>query len=325
MILAAGAAPSAPLPLPAGPAAWDLANPAGGPVLAMATSMAGVPGVRVVDGPEAMAPRPDGAAMAVGSRSAVSVALAGQQPAAVLWQAQASAEPMEVRLRSWSFAPPENDTATWGVRDGSIAGLRAQAFDLPAGAKRLRLALGTDTVAALGEGTGVQSVHWAGGVAFEETIETSAGRLTLLHVAPGEDRYGLEILPTDASEPASILQPQAPVERALSRAGSMRLALRATGTEPGLSAHVRGAADEAVFVGADGHVATGLDLGGSGPGTLWVHHGPGRVLAWLDRPGQEELALWGGLQAPAAAEVATPATVPLSGAIQALGSPPRVP
>jgi hypothetical protein len=325
LVLGPGQAPSAPLPLPRGaPAVWDLAAPGQGPVLAVATAMIGAPGVRVADGADALGP-PSGRAMAAAPRSAVSVALRAEQPAAVLWPAEDTSEPMEVRLQTFSFSAPTPTRAAWGVLDGTLHGVEAASFDLPAGPKRLRLTLGGASVGVLGEGTTVQSVHWSAGRPFEETVETSAPRLTLLHSAAGDERYSLEVLPVDASERAATLGGQETYEKSLLRAGTLRIAVQAAGTGPGLQLHARGSARGAVFVGADGRVEEGLDLPLNGAGTLLLRHDPGLVLAWMDRPGQEGQALWGQSQVVKSTDVSVPATVPLSGTVQALRFTPTHP
>src|SRR5204863_64961 len=52
---------------------------------------------------------------------------------------------------------------------------------------------------------------------------------------------------------------------------------------------------------------------------LLVRHGPGFVLAWVDRRGEEAFDLWGGAALPEGTEVTLPAAVvPLAGTMQAL-------
>jgi hypothetical protein len=319
LTLEATGAPSAPLLLPSrGTAVWDLDGSRGGPVLVVASSMVRIPGLRVADGEESPAPAPDARGLAPGRGSAAAVVLRARRPVAALWPAQDRAEPMEVRLRSFSFDPPEIRPASWGVWDGSLAGVRAQSYQLPSGPKRLRLALGGATVAVLSEADLVKTVHWAGGQPFEETVETDATRLTLLHSGTAEERHSFEVLPVDSGRGAATLEEKTPFERPQWRAGTLRVAVQAPAAEPGFALHVRGAAREAVFLGADGRVAEGPDLEIRGPGTLLLRHEPGRVLAWLDRPGQEGLGLWGQAQTPKTSDVSVPATVALEGAVHAL-------
>src|SRR5947208_2247763 len=80
------------------PAQLDVANPTGDAVLVVATSLAGQPGV-VLAAPGAPAsPRAAVQGMAVGPHSAVSVALSGKRPTAVVW----TASPSLVTVHEWS-------------------------------------------------------------------------------------------------------------------------------------------------------------------------------------------------------------------------------
>jgi len=227
-----------------------------GPVLAMVTALAGQPAVRVVDaaatdaqpagsagsaGRAGRAGTPDtagaragaraGAAamLAIGPRSAVSVALAPRQPSAEVWDADpvpsgAAAAP-EVRLGQISFSPPRPEIATWGVTGGSVSGLEARQFELPPGAKKIRLSLGPALVAVLSDGDTATSTHWQGGLAFEELLDGGATRLTLLHTASGSDPFTFELLPRAAGEEELVLPFATPFVRTFDRAGTLRLRL----------------------------------------------------------------------------------------------------
>src|SRR5206468_2899908 len=126
--------------------------------------------------------------------------------------------------------------------------------------------------------------------------------------------------------PDAALAPGVPYEHADLRAGTVRLAVApavASDAERPLALHVRGAGADAVLVGGDGRVARGTDLAlGKEGGTLLVRHGPGFVLAWVDRRGEEAFDLWGGAALPEGTEVTLPAAVvPLAGTMQTLRVP----
>ncbi|HXO29360.1 MAG TPA: hypothetical protein VOA80_18570 [Thermoanaerobaculia bacterium] len=226
---------------------------AGGPVLAMVTALAGQPAVQVVDAAATGAPSAGragragragiagaagalagagaGAAamLAIGPRSAVSVALSPRQPSAEVWDADpgpsgAAAAP-EVRLAQLSFSPPRPETATWGVTGGSVSGLEARQFELPPGAKKIRLSLGPALVAVLSDGDTATSTHWQGGLPFEELLDGGATRLTLLHTASGSDPFTFELLPRAAGEEELVLPSATPFVRSFDRAGTLRLRL----------------------------------------------------------------------------------------------------
>src|SRR6202040_1283586 len=226
---------------------------AAGPVLAMVTALAGQPAVRVVDA-AATGAQPAGSAgsagsadragtagaragaragaaamLAIGPRSAVSVALSPRQPSAEVWDADpgssGGAAAPEVRLGQLSFSPPRPETATWGVTGGSVSGLEARQFELPPGAKKIRLSLGPALVAVLSDGDTATSTHWQGGLPFEELLDGSATRLTLLHTASGSDPFSFELLPRAAGEEELVLPSATPFVRTFDRAGTLRLRL----------------------------------------------------------------------------------------------------
>jgi hypothetical protein len=308
---------------PRRPVDCDLAAGKGGPMLVTAHSVSGQPGVSIVSGAAAAAP--DIRGMAAGTRAAVAVALSGGRAARV-WAAERESEGLEVRLSQVGFAAPAREKADWGALSGSLSGITARAFDLPAGWKRVRLALPEGTVAALGNGDEVVSVHWAGDERFEETVDGPTSRLTLLHTREGEDRFAVEMLPLEASAATAPLSPGTPFERAMDRAGCVRLSVPAAPGGRPLALHVRGSSGEPLFISSDGMVARGNDIdAGSGGGTLVVPHAPGALLAWLDRPDAPGEGLWGDAKAPAARDVKIPAVVPLEGTAQVLRLSPSGP
>ncbi len=354
-----GAAAGTQLPVPDGTAVTvDLGDAKDGPVLALATSPSGQPGVRVGesggDSGASGALGTTATAMAVGSRTAVSVSLAPRHPVARVWLASSgsagslgdtgNAGITEMRLAQLHFPAPTPEIAAkaaWGVLDGRLDGITARRLDLPAGAKKLRLALGEATVAVLSQGDTVVSTHWQGGAPFEELLDAggsngAADRLTLLHLRPGADPYTVELLPRAASEETLALVAGAPFERSLDRAGTLRIALPVPSGGAAATLHVRGvdladptARVEGIVLGSDGSVSRGTDLPAGSGGVVLVKHGPGLLLAWLGGPDDETAALWPNTEGsrPTPVRVAPPASVPLSGRFAELsltGSAPRV-
>jgi hypothetical protein len=358
-----GAAAGIQFPVPDGTAVTvDLGDAKDGPVLALATSPSGQPGVRVGEsgadsGATGTSAGITATAMAVGPRTAVSVSLVPRHPVARVWLASAgsaasfgdtgNAGITELRLAQLHFPAPTPEIAAkadWGVLDGRLDGISARRLDLPAGPRKLRLALGEATVAVLSQGDTVVSTHWQGGAPFEELLDAggsqgAADRLTLLHLRPGSDPYTVELLPRAASEETLAFVPGAPFERSLDRAGTLRIALPETTGGTAATLHVRGvdladptARVEATLLGRDGSVSRGTDLPAGSGGVVLVKHGPGLLLAWLGGPDDETAALWPAAAAtegsrPAPVQVAPPASVPLSGRFAELrltGSGPRV-
>jgi hypothetical protein len=311
----------------------DAGKDAGGPVLALATAPFGQPGVQVGES----AAEPDATRMAVGPRTAISVALAPRRPVARVWQAHggnigdiAEGGTEEMRLAQLRFPAAVVARVDWGISGGQLDGIAARRLDLPAGPRKLRLALGEATVAVLSKGDAVLSTHWQGGTPFEELLDSpddgTADRLTLLHTRPGADPYTVELLPRtmpEKPEEALALGPDAPFERALDRAGTLRIAVpEGPGGKAAATLHVRGVDSEVVLFGRDGSVARGADLSAGRGGVALVRHGPGLLLAWLSGPPSENAetpeapessALWPAGPRPAPVRVQPPASVSLSG------------
>ncbi len=234
------------LPAPAADASCDLdGKRSAGPLLVMASALAGQPAVQVAER-DAAAPRRTATTLAVTPRAAVAVALAPHQPVLKVWDAGASSASaagsgaardansgktaaLQVRVAQLGFAAPVEEPAAWGTSTGSLAGIAARRYALPAGPKRIRLSLGDSQVAVLAAGDTVLSTHWQGGQPFEEVLDDDAGSLTLLHTAAGSDPFTIEILPRPATLPELALDAAAPFVRTFDRAGTVRLRLPAGG------------------------------------------------------------------------------------------------
>ena len=290
-------------------ASADLAA-ARGPVLVRATTNAGQPGVGVS---EADTPA-RGTLMAVAPGAAVAATLSARRPRAAVWSASRRPRPRpRSGSRRWAFDAPARETAAAGRWDGAISGTRARAAALGDGPKRVHVALSEGLVAVLSKGDAVESVHWGGGPALAETVETSADRATVLHTGEDEGRFSLELLPL-ASGVQAALAPGAPYEDVHIVAGQVRLALAPSAA--GRRIHVRGAEAAPTLIGADGSVSRGADLtAGPRGGTLVIPHGPGLLLAWAEGDGSEASGPWPTGAASAATPAAPPASVMLSGPV----------
>ncbi len=182
------------------PAVCDLANPAGGPVLALVASPSGQPGVGLIESRNASTATSDTHGMAAGTWSAAAVALNPAQPVAVVWSAGNHGEPIPARLQQLGFAAPPHEPLRVGRMGRGGERREGRAFDLPAGPKRLRLALQPNTVLVLSDGERISSVHWQGDEPFEETVEGNADRMTILHTRSGEDHVHVDLLPLSTTD-----------------------------------------------------------------------------------------------------------------------------
>jgi hypothetical protein len=297
------------VPLPErAPLLCDVGATAGGPLLLLARSLAGQPGFD----PLGLTPGP-AARMAVGPGATVAVRLSGAAGPARLWRA--TPEAAEARVLVRAFSPPRPDGRMAGAVDGALDAGGAMSVELPGGALLVRLTLDPPLVAVLSRGDDVGSVHWGGGAALAEAVETTADRLTLLHAGePGAPpaRYVVEALAA-AEGGTALVAPGSPVEQATDRTGRLRLAVAPL---PGGGVlHVRGASEDAVLVDDLGRVRRGhdLELLPDRGGVLSVPHRPGLLLAWSAPTGAEAEGPWPEAASAAPRAVAPPATLALSG------------
>jgi hypothetical protein len=319
-------------PLPQEGAVLDLGETGDGPLVALATAPSGQPGVGIGERGE---PGPASAlTMAVGTGSALAVALDPRRPVARVWAAETGeARAEEVRL-AWQRLPkPAEGTLSWGVRDGHLEGMTARRLTLPDGPRMLRLALGEGMAAVLSRGNEVLATSWQGGAPFQELLrdDGAATHLTVLHLRDGSDPFSVELLPSAAGEADLSLRTGEPVERLLDRAGVLRLGIPVSAAAPNMSRtlHVRGAGAEAVVLSRHGGVARGTDLPLPDGGTVLVRHGTGLFLAWVDQVSEGSVisGLWPIHLDLLSAIVEPPSRQPLSGPLSYFairGSGPRV-
>ena len=284
-------------------------------VVALVTSMSGQPGVRIVDRRQAAESIPGRVAMAIARHGAVAVALGIREAAVAVWQAEPEVEPLEARLHQFSFRERQVESAPFGNLSGTVAGQDCLVYRLPPGPKRLNLALGEGMVAVFATAEGIESVHWAGGRAVAESLDTTATRMVLARAGNAEGSFSINVLPPAPDVFALTVGTDHPFESAETTTGTLRLTvppLDSPADHP-YTVHIRGAS-EAVFLGADGRIRRGPDMtiGGTG-GSLLLRHEPGHVLCWLDRPGGLAEALWGLVANLTATTVDPPVVLALHG------------
>lgn len=299
-----------PILLTQSPAVVDLVSPELGPVVVIARSTSGQPGVAVVESEAASEARAN--RMAVASQSAVTVALNSDHPSVQAWQADAG-DPIDAELRHLSYAPPQSLTAEWGSLQTEQRNISAITFDLPQGHKILRLALGENTVAAVVDGGQLQSVHWMGGTAFLETLHTDAPRLLLLHTTVGVDHSAFDVLP-DLAGHVMTLSASQPFEQVMEDAGVVRIPCSAP--EAPAMLRIRGAAKEAWFISNSGLIQRGTNVSLATAGTLIISYEPGLLLGWMESDGHP--GLWDAADADTFESVTLPSSLTLHGNSQSL-------
>jgi hypothetical protein len=290
----------------------DLASEAQGPVLLMASSRIGRPAVELIEQGSNEQVNTD--RLVVGEHGSLSVSLHPKNPVARFWAASPAAEPFEVRLMQIGFPASIPISGKEGL-NGAIEGKKARVYELLKGKKRIGLSLGEALVAVLLKGDAVASVHWAEGNAFTETLETDAERLLVLHTREGEDHFAIEQVPLTNALFASPLAIGEPFERVMQSSGRLRLSIAAgkTPQDRQRTLHVRGG-HNTVFTDKAGMVVAGNDMEiGEQGGMLVVEHGPGTLLSWLDRPGEEAVDLWAANDKPDRTTITLPALLPLEG------------
>jgi hypothetical protein len=317
-------------------------------VAVLATSSSGQPGVRIADTEDAASLEPTGGSMAVSPGSAFAVGFVSAGSVAIIWSADRPDRPMDVRLETFEFQAISGEALSLGSLRGALVGGESRTLTLPPGCKRVLLALSDSTAGVVSRGNAIESVHWAAGEPFEETLETDAPTLTLLHVGKAGGRYAVDLLPVAAGDTINVVRAGRPFERRCDSAGRLRVpVLLPTGTAAS-ALHVRtapstsagsAALESPTFIGRDGTVRRGTDLaalgsgvgfgagigGGIGDGmgagiggTLVLPHGPGYVLVYLDAPGAEARDLWPSTEGTQAQPVTPPAILSLHGTSQML-------
>ena len=255
--------------------------------------------------------------LGIAEDSSVTVALSAQ--ALRLWRPDKTGQNMSLKLRQYNFRLGAAQTLSMGIHGGEIKGIHALDFHLPGAAKQIRLVLPPRTAAVLLTGQKISSVHWAGQTAVYESVQSNAQRLLLLHADTTLHRFSVEIMPQNSAV-ARVLQPGTIFQQVHAVAGMMRLSVQLplqTSQVAGLKLHVRGA-NRAWFLSQEGQLRSGTDWDNATSGSLWIQHGSGPVVAWLEGEGLGEdhwRKQWNNL---AVTPVEIPGHVDLQGSIQGL-------
>jgi hypothetical protein len=275
-----------------------------GSQLWLADSRVGQPGLVLLAGIT-----PPDARRSAPSTGTVAVVVPEAHARAALRLERADGEPgaLPSTLRRIRFGPAKAGQVSWGLTDLALAAGGALEVALPTGNKRLRLALPAGTAAALLEGGAVARTLWSGGTPLAETLDSDAEQLLVqnTHTEPGV--FSILCAAADRGLPLTLTR-RALFHTWQGTAGTLRLELTPGGPDPAL-VHLAGAATDALLLQQDGTWRRGQRLTVTADATLLVTHGPGLVVAWLDRAdGQAWPAV--GLLPPLDAVAAT---LPLTG------------
>ncbi len=294
----------------------DVERDQAGPVLVTARSVEGQPLLRLEDRAAPSATQDAIGGADLGDRAAVAVALGAQAPRAL---ASSQGSP-ELRLQATSFLEPLTEPSPGSQLDEPLPAGAARAWALPGGPLRLQIALSEGLVAVLEGAEGQLATAWAQGAPRAVELRGPATRLVVLNPTdkPGRISAGLD-------QGAAALGPSEdqPLERRTLRAGSFRIPIAPL--PAGARLHLRGAATQGVISAPEG-VQRGLDLELPATGaTVEVHHEPGLVLAWVDRPDTQGAGLWGATSTPWTVQPELPSQLEIEGPTASLSFSPEAP
>jgi len=248
-----------------------------GPLLLVAESRSGVPGVQLGESADYLN---KGVTQATSLSSTIAVSLEAVARAHV-WNAGANddnqSDFFEVSLSQTSFKSSAAVTLELGRNPISLAAKQAKTFTLPAGDKLLQLVLPANTAAIFSTGGQVLSTHWSGDDVLNEWVDSAASQLTLLHrsneAAVAQLEVSKQVAPS-ALKLGDILQ------KRFASSGVTRIEV----VKPETGAyrlHVRGDV-QALLQQNDGAILQGNNIAISDSGSLVLRHQPGLVLAWLE-------------------------------------------
>ncbi len=218
--------------------------------------------------------------------AAVTVALPGSGDSAYVWNAGNGAAPIELDVRQILLQRANSESLPVGSRDGVIAAKTALPLKLPGGQLSVRLTLAPMSAAVFIRHGLIQSTHWAGDEALQETVTPDADELWLLNGDSRSSRYSVETS-QDGFSHVAPLKPGELLEHNVSTAGRLRVPVEIPPGSAGSRLHVNGNS-EVLWQEKGGRIATGNDILVRDSGVLWLHHQPGTLVAWLDAPAQQQ-------------------------------------
>ncbi|MTJ79762.1 MAG: hypothetical protein F8N37_01890 [Telmatospirillum sp.] len=300
-------------------AAVPLPLPASGPVLWLAQSRTGQPGIAVGAAGQTV----DARTMAFGPGVAAAVlpdaarpGMAGPDaPLVRLWRADRAGGELPLTLRQIAYPTVAARSLSFGITDETLE--TATRFSLPAGPKRLRLALPPLAVAALLDGSTVVRALWSGETPAAVEADSGAGTLLVLATGGPGGRLSVSLAPGLTGDDAGRTIAPGGLAPLWSANAGDQLVEVASGAEgaKGLLLRLSGAVGQAMLMARDGTLVTGTDLPVTDDAVLLLSRPAGLATLWLDRSGQDGGQAWPPLAALAGADRPPgPGRVALSGA-----------
>ncbi|MEE8304382.1 MAG: hypothetical protein V3S24_18340, partial [Candidatus Tectomicrobia bacterium] len=255
-------------------------------VLSLAESRVGQPGVQIGPGPLHAMGVAKNAAIAVWNEPATTPPL----PVRV-WNADPATGVLPVTLRQFSFPPVEMETLPWGRHDMTLDVMQARFYELPAGLKRLRLVLPSNTAAVLRHQGVIQYTFWPGDDTVVQDVDNPVDRLQLLHTGDGIKQASITLFPITPTKRSAELTRTALFKRHFPSAGTFYLPVQVDADDTtNLKLKFFGHDVAAMFMSQSGRIQRGTEIQIGDSGLLALQHGAGLLVAWLeDQNGQPQL------------------------------------
>jgi hypothetical protein len=227
-----------------------------------------------------------GLVTAIAPDSAVAVALRPDQAGSDLQPRNAGdgAAPLPINLRRLDFAKVAQESLDWGVADRGLKRRQALNFTLPAGLKRLTLALPPQTAIILQQGEKREAI-WSGSKSLALTRDSAAEQVTVLSAAETDAQIGLSLTPIAEADAMTALGGGHIFKQYFPAEGVLRLDLHLSDAEKQSRAQLRvmaeGAVKQTTLLRDDGTVSRDATPAVSGNASIDIAHGPGLVVAWI--------------------------------------------
>jgi hypothetical protein len=251
----------------------DLQSNPQGPSIVIAQARSGQPGV-------GMGLDRDMAAMGFVTGEAIAVGLPGTAGPAGFWNASSATAPLELDVRQVPLRQLAGKPFAYGLNEGILHARTALAAQLPETGVEVHLTLAPMSSAVFLRHGKVLSTHWTGADALQETVTIAeADQLWLLNAGSGDAQFSVEIA-RSSTESTKTLKPGELLERNVSTAGRLRIRVE-TPKSGDYNLRVQGNT-KAIWQEDSGRIASGEHIAIHGSGVLWLQHGPGTLVAWLD-------------------------------------------